>query len=176
MHFSSKFFRIKIMKEFFKSNKKEILGVTAIIVILIIYNVQNNEYCTENIWVDDEYHYSETDSRIVGNYCDDKKDSLIYPFKTEIQTRLEKTFNGEITEKEFLDGLITVSSTDSSNGCIDLVYLYVHTQVVQENFDTVLQTQYYKDVDKFYKEITRKNESFDYAGLEKIGVERGCFK
>ena len=175
MRFSSKFFRIKIMKEFFKSNKKEILGVTAIIVISIISTAQNDEYCTENIWVDDEKH-SETDSWIVGNYCDDKKDSLIYPFKTEIQTRLEKTFNGEITEKEFLDGLITVSSTDSSNGCIDLVYLYVHTQVVQENFDTVLQTQYYKDVDKFYKEITRKNESFDYFELERIGLEKDCFK
>ena len=36
MHSSSKFFRIKIMKQFFKSNKKELLGVTAIIVILII--------------------------------------------------------------------------------------------------------------------------------------------
>ena len=163
------------MKEFFKSNKKEILGVTAIIVILIISNVQNNEYCTENIWVDDEKH-SENDSWIVGNYCDDKKDSLIYPFKTEIETRFEKTFNGEITEKEFLDGLITVSSTDTSNGCIYLVYLYVHTQVVQENFDTVLQTQYYKDVDKFYKEITRKNESFDYFELERIGLEKDCFK
>ena len=163
------------MKEFFKSNKAGIFGITAIIVILIISNVQNNEYCIENIWVDDEKH-SETDSWIVGNFCDDKRDSLIYPFKTDIQTRLEKTFNGEITEKEFLDGLITVSSTDSSNGCIDLVYLYVHTQVVQENFDTVLQTQYYKDVDKFYKEITRKNESFDYFELERIGLEKDCFK
>ena len=175
MHFSSKFFRIKIMKEFFKSNKTGVLGVTAIIVILIISNVQNNEYCNENIWVDDEKH-SETDSWIVGNFCGDKRDSLIYPFKTDIQTRLEKTFNGEITEKEFLDGLITVSSTDTSNSCNYLVYLYVHTQVVQENFDTVIQTQYYKDVGRFYKQITQKNESFDYAGLEKIGVERGCFK
>ena len=164
------------MKEFFKNNVVGILAVTAIAVFYIISNVQNNEYCTENIWVDDEKHYSETDSRIVGNYCDDKKDSLIFPFKTDIQTRLEKTFNGEITEKEFLDGLITVSSTDSSNGCIDLVYLYVHTQVVQENFDTVLQTQYYKDVDRFYKEITRKNESFDYFELERIGLEKDCFK
>ena len=163
------------MKEFFKSNKTGVLGVTAIIVIFIISIVQNNEYWTENIWVDDEKH-TETDSWIVGNYCDDKKDSLIYPFKTEIETRFEKTFNGEITEKEFLDGLITVSSTDSSNGCIDLVYLYVHTQVVQENFDTVLQTQYYKDVGRFYKQITQKNETFDYAVLEKIGAERGCFK
>lgn len=163
------------MKEFFKSNKTGVLGVTAIIVILIISNVQNNEYCTENIWVDDEKH-SETDSRIVGNYCDNKKDSLIYPFKTEIETRLEKTFNGEITEKEFLDGLITVSSTDSSNGCIDLVYLYVHTQVVQENFDTVLQTQYYKDVGRFFKEVTGKKESFDYFELERIGLEKDCFK
>ena len=163
------------MKEFFKSYKGAVLLITAGIVILIISYVQNNEYCTENIWVDDEKH-SENDSWIVGNYCDDKKDSLIYPFKTEIETRFEKTFNGEINEKEFLDGLITVSSTDSSNGCEDLVYLYVLTQVVQENFDTVLQTQYYKDVGRFYKEVTRKNESFDYAGLEKIGVERGCFK
>ena len=163
------------MKEFFKSNKTGVLAVTAVIVILIISNVQNNEYCTENIWVDDVAH-SETDSSITGNYCVDKKDSLIYPFKTKIETRLEKTFNGEITEKEFLDGLITVSSTDSSNGCIDLVYLYVHTQVVQENFDTVLQTQYYKDVGRFYKDITRKNESFDYFELERIGLEKDCFK
>ena len=164
------------MKEFFKNNVVGILAVTAIAVFYIISNVQNNEYCTENIWVDDEKHYSETDSRIVGNYCDDKKDSLIYPFKTEIETRFEKTFNGEINEKEFLDGLITVSSKDTSNVCVDLVYLYVQTQVVQENFDTVLQTQYYKDVGRFYKEVTGKKESFDYAGLEKIGVERGCFK
>ena len=164
------------MKEFFKSNKAGILGITAIIVILIISNVQNNEYCTENIWVDDEKHYSETDSRIVGNYCDDKKDSLIYPFKTEIETRFEKTFNGEINEKEFLDGLITVSSTDTSNVCVDLVYLYVQTQVVQENFDTVLQTQYYKDVGRFYKEVTGKKESFDYFELEKFGLEKDCFK
>jgi len=164
------------MKEFFKSNKAGVLGITAIIVISIISNVQNNEYCIENIWVDDEKH-SETDSWIVGNFCGDKRDSLIYPFKTDIQTRrLEKTFNGEITEKEFLDGLITVSSTDSSNGCIDLVYLYVQTQVVQENFDTVLQTQYYKDVEKFYKEVTGKKESFDYFELEKFGLEKDCFK
>ena len=59
-----------------------------------------------------------------------------------------------------MDGLITVSSTDTSNSCNYLVYLYVHTQVVQENFDTVLQTQYYKDVDKFYKEVTGKKECF----------------
>ena len=163
------------MKEFFKSYKGAVLLITAGIVILIISYVQNNEYCTENIWVDDEKH-TETDSWIVGNYCDDKKDSLIYPFKTEIETRFEKTFNGEITEKEFLDGLITVSSTDSSNGCEDLVYLYVLTQVVQENFDTVLQTQYYKDVGRFYKEVTRKNESFDYFELEKFGLENDCFK
>ena len=164
------------MKEFFKNNVVGILAVTAIVVFYIISNVQNNEYCTENIWVDDEKHYSETDSRIVGNYCDDKKDSLIYPFKTEIETRFEKTFNGEINEKEFLDGLITVSSTDTSNVCVDLVYLYVQTQVVQENFDTVLQTQYYKDVGRFYKEVTGKKESFDYFELEKFGLEKDCFK
>ena len=163
------------MKEFFKENKKESLFVIVIIVLAMISTLEDREYCTENIWADDVEH-SETDSWIVGNYCDDKKDSLIYPFKTDIQTRLEKTFNGEITEKEFLDGLITVSSTDTSNSCNYLVYLYVHTQVVQENFDTVIQTQYYKDVGRFYKQITQKNESFDYAGLEKIGVERGCFK
>ena len=166
------------MKEFFKNNK-EILGgaalLTAFILFHIISYVQNNEYCTENIWVDHEKN-SESESWITGNFCDNKKDSLIYPFKTEIETRFEKTFNGEITEKEFLDGLITVSSTDTSNGCSYLVYLYVHTQVVQETFDTVLQTQYYKDVGRFYKQITQKNESFDYAVLEKIGAERGCFK
>ena len=163
------------MKEFFKSNKVGILAVTAIIVFFIISTLQDREYCTENIWVDDEKH-TETDSWIEGNYCDNKKDSLIYPFKTEIETRFEKTFNGEITEKEFLDGLITVSSIDTSNVCVDLVYLYVQTQVVQENFDTVLQTQYYKDVGRFYKEVTGKKESFDYFELEKFGLEKDCFK
>ena len=163
------------MKEFFKNNVVGVLLITAIIVINIIINVQNNEYCNENIWVDDEKH-SETDSWVEGNYCVDQKDSLIYPFKTEIETRFEKTFNGEINEKEFLNGLITVSSTDTSNVCIDLVYLYVQTQVVQENFDTVLQTQYYKDVGRFFKEVTGKKESFDYFELERIGLEKDCFK
>ena len=163
------------MKEFFKNNMGAVLLITGLIVINIIIFVEDNEYCTENIWVDDEKH-SETDSWIEGNYCDNKKDSLIYPFKTEIETRFEKTFNGEINEKEFLGGLITVSSTDTSNVCVDLVYLYVQTQVVQENFDTVLQTQYYKDVGRFYKEVTGKKESFDYFELEKFGLEKDCFK
>ena len=90
MHFSSKFFRIKIMKEFFKNNMGAVLLITGLIVINIIIVVENNEYCTENIWVDDEVH-SETDSSIVGNDCVDKKDSLMYPFKAELEARFEDT-------------------------------------------------------------------------------------
>jgi len=171
MHSSSKFFRIKIMKEFFKSNKKEILGVTAIIVISIISTAQNDEYCTENIWVDDEKHYDETNSSIEGNYCVDVEDSLMYPFKAELEARFEDTVNAETIE--YLDGFI--SSVDYK-GCKNLVYLYVHTQIVYENFKEDLEAQYHLDVRKFYKHTTGVDENFDYFELERIGLEKDCFK
>ena len=171
MHSSSKFFRIKIMKEFFKSNKKEILGVTAIIVISIISTAQNDEYCTENIWVDDEKS-NEGFTWIDGNYCVDVEDSLMYPFKAELEARFEDTVNTETTE--IFGGLI--SNVDYQEGCYHLVYLYVHSQIVYENFNEDLEAQYHLDARKFYKHTTGVDENFDYFELERIGLEKDCFK
>ena len=159
------------MKEFFKSYKGAVLLITAGIVILIISYVQNNEYCTENIWVDDEKHYDETNSSIEGNHCVDVEDSLMYPFKAELEARFEDTVNAETTE--YLDGFI--SSVDYK-GCKNLVYLYVHTQIVYENFNEDLEAQYHLDVRKFYKRTTGVDENFDYFELERIGLEKDCFK
>ena len=157
------------MKEFFKNNMGAVLLITGLIVINIIIFVENNEYCTENIWVDDEVH-SETDSSIVGNECVDKKDSLMYPFKAELEERIKDTVNAETTE--YLGGFLT--STDYK-GCYELAYLYVHTQIVYENFDVDLIYQYYLDAEKFYKRTTGV-EGFDYSELEKIVLENDCFK
>ena len=157
------------MKEFFKNNMGAVLLITGLIVINIIIFVEDNEYCTENIWVDDVEH-SETDSSIVGNDCVDKKDSLMYPFKAELEARFEDTVNAETTE--YLDGFLT--SVDYK-GCYNLAYLYVHTQIVYENFNEDLKAQYHLDAGKFYKRTTGVNE-FDYFELERIGLEKDCFK
>ena len=157
------------MKEFFKNNKAGILGVTAIVVIITTSTLQDREYCTENIWVDDEKH-SETDSWIEGNYCVDKKDSLMYPFKAELEARLKDTVNAETTE--YLDGFLT--SVDYK-GCYNLAYFYVHTQIVYENFNEDLKSQYHLDAGEFYKRTTGVDE-FDYFELERIGLENECFK
>ena len=157
------------MKEFFKENKKESLFVIVIIVLAMISTLEDREYCTENIWADDVEH-SETDSSIVGNYCVDKKDSLMYPFKAELEARFEDTVNAETTE--YLDGFLT--SVDYK-GCYNLAYLYVHTQIVYENFNEDLKAQYHLDAGKFYKRTTGVDE-FDYFELERIGLENDCFK
>ena len=157
------------MQEFFKKNKKESLFVIVIIVLAMISTLEDREYCTENIWADDVEH-SETDSSIVGNYCVDKKDSLMYSFKAELEARFEDTVNAETTE--YLDGFLT--SVDYK-GCYNLAYLYVHTQIVYENFNEDLKSQYHLDAGEFYKRTTGVDE-FDYFELERIGLENECFK
>ena len=107
------------MQEFFKKNKKESLFVIVIIVLAMISTLEDREYCTENIWADDVEH-SETDSSIVGNYCVDKKDSLMYPFKEELEARFEDTVNAETTE--YLDGFLT--SVDYK-GCYNLSLIHI---------------------------------------------------
>jgi len=157
------------MKDFFYNRWAEI-GAVVVIVISVIFSIQNDEYCTENIWVDDEKS-NEGFTWIDGNYCVDVEDSLMYPFKAELEARFEDTVNAETIE--YLDGFI--SSVDYK-GCKNLVYLYVHTQIVYENFKEDLEAQYHLDVRKFYKHTTGVDENFDYFELERIGLEKDCFK
>ena len=160
----------KIMKDFFYNRWAEI-GAVVVIVISVIFSIQNDEYCTENIWVDDEKS-NEGFTWIDGNYCVDVEDSLMYPFKAELEARFEDTVNTETTE--IFGGLI--SNVDYQEGCYHLVYLYVHSQIVYENFNEDLEAQYHLDVRKFYKSITGVDENFDYFELERIGLEKDCFK
>ena len=162
----------KIMKDFFYNRWAEI-GAVVVIVISVIFSIQNDEYCTENIWVDDEKS-NEGFTWIDGNYCVDVEDSLMYPFKAELEARFEDTVNAETTE--YLDGFISIVDYKGDNSCYNLVYLYVHTQIVYENFKEDLEAQYHLDVRKFYKHTTGVDENFDYFELERIGLEKDCFK